>query len=133
MFDILSGEKTMALLEAAMDISTARHSLIASNIANVDTPGYRAKDIAFEKELNIALRQVEGADVPPGSMGRFTYEMRLQPRIFEVENITPRQDGNTVDMDKELGKLERTSSQFNKAVTMYSMKLKMIKAALTGE
>ena len=116
-----------------MDISSARHSLLASNIANVDTPGYKAKDIAFQKELQVALELTGQGDAAPGSSGKFEYKTVMTPRVFEVRDVIPRQDGNTVDMDKEMGKLAKTVSAFNKSVTLYSYKLKMLKSAVKGD
>ena len=133
MLDLVGQDKTFQLLEATMDLLSVRHSLVASNIANVDTPGYKAHDIAFEKEMKIALRQLERADMPRGSAGEFRYETVLRPRVFEVSDVTPRQDGNTVNMDKELGKLAKTTGKFSRAAAMYGFKLKMLKAAVRGD
>jgi flagellar basal-body rod protein FlgB len=130
MLDIVGQDKTFELLERALDVTAMRHSVIASNIANVDTPGYRARDIAFEEELKIALRQTQRSDMAPGSAGTFTYETELRPTVFEVQDVTPRQDGNTVDMDRELGKLAQVTGAFTELSTMYGMKLGMLKAAL---
>lgn len=130
MIDIVGSDSTFRLLEATLDVASARHGLIASNIANVDTPGYKAKDIAFQKELQVALELTGQGDAAPGSSGRFEYKTVMTPRVFEVSDVTPRQDGNTVDMDKELGKLSQTTGAFNKTIALYSYKLKLLKAAL---
>lgn len=133
MIDLVGSDRTLRLLEATMDVASARHSLVASNIANVDTPGYKAKDIAFQKELQIALELTGQGDAAPGSSGRFEYKTVMSPQVFEVRDVTPRQDGNTVDMDKEMGKLSKTVGTYGRAVALYSYKLKMLKAALKGD
>jgi flagellar basal-body rod protein FlgB len=133
MFNLVDQDRTMGVLEKVMDLASARHSLIASNIANLDTPGYKAVDMEFKRELRIALDQARSTDVAPGSSGTFRYETVLSPRIFEVQGVAARQDGNTVDMDRELGKLANVSSLYNRAATIYGLKLKMLKNALRGD
>jgi flagellar basal-body rod protein FlgB len=131
MFDVVSQDKTYGMLEEAMNIASARHSLIASNLANIDTPGYKAKDIAFKEELKVALDRAHNTDLSQAS-GSFTYERRYTPSVFESADTTARQDGNTVDLDQQLGKLAKTTSVYSKASTLYSMKLKLLKQALQG-
>lgn len=133
MFNLIDQDRTLGTLEKVMDLASARHSLVASNIANIDTPGYKAVDMEFQRELRIALEQNEQSDVSPALSGSFRYETVLRPRIFEVEDVTPRQDGNTVDMDRELGKLANISSLYNRAATLYGLKLKMLKSAIRSE
>jgi len=129
MFDLLGQDKTMNLLEQTLDIASARHSIIASNLANIDTPGYKAKDIAFKEELKIALQRSLNSDLNNAS-GSFEYSVSRKPVAFEITNVEPRQDGNTVDLDMELGKLSKTTSTYNKAATIYGMKIKLLRKAM---
>lgn len=131
MFDVLAQDRTLTMLENTMNVASARHSLIASNIANIDTPDYKAKDIAFKQELKIALDRAMNSDLESVS-GTFSYDTEYKPAVIYEENVVPRQDGNTVDLDKELGKLSQTTSTFSKAATIYSLKLKLIKQSLQG-
>ena len=133
MLNLVGQDRTFKMLESTMDLASARHSLIASNVANVDTPGYKAKDMAFAKELKAVLRQVVEKDMDPASSGSFEYQEVVRPRIFEVADVIARQDGNTVDIDKEMGKLAKTKSTYSRAITFYTMKLKMLKKAVSGE
>jgi flagellar basal-body rod protein FlgB len=131
MFDLITQDRTYAMLEESMNIASARHSLIASNLANIDTPGYKAKDIDFSEELKIALDRTVNSDISWAS-GEFSYESSYKPVVFESADSTMRQDGNTVDLDKQLGKLAKTTSKYNQATTLYSMKIKLLKQALQG-
>ena len=76
MLDRLAGQ-----LERYMDLLSARQQLVASNIANADTPGYRTRDINFQEEFQTAIG--------------------LRPNVEEVSGLPVKNDGNSVDLDRE--------------------------------
>jgi flagellar basal-body rod protein FlgB len=75
------------LLERFLDLATTRQSLLVSNIANIDTPGYRTQDIDFHGELARALGQQPGAP--------------WLPMVRQVSGLLSRPDGNNVSVDRE--------------------------------
>jgi flagellar basal-body rod protein FlgB len=77
----------LSLIEKFLDLATARQSLLVSNIANVDTPGYRTQDMDFHGEMVRALSQDPGS--PVISMVR------------DVPGLLSRPDGNNVSVDRE--------------------------------
>jgi len=77
----------LTLIEKFLDLATARQSLLVSNIANVDTPGYRTQDMDFHGELVRAL--TEDSDAPVIPMAR------------DVPGLLSRPDGNNVSVDRE--------------------------------
>lgn len=82
----------------AMPLRDQRMKLIASNLANADTPNYKAKDIAFDD----VLRQAAGAAAPLQTTdARHMNGLNLQPQTFERTPLQPSLDGNTVDLDIE--------------------------------
>jgi len=97
----------MQLLQGYLKVTSDRQQMIASNIANVDTPGYHTKDINFQT----AMRQVsdDGNDV------------QLMPASTEVEGLPERPDGNNVNIDRE-GLL------MGEAQLQYQMGVQLIKA-----
>ena len=97
----------MQLLQGYLKVTSDRQQLIASNIANVDTPGYHTRDINFQS----AMRQAtdEGDDV------------QLVPASSEVEGLPERPDGNNVNIDRE-GLL------LGEAQLQYQMGVQLIKA-----
>jgi len=97
----------MQLLQGYLKVTSDRQQMIASNIANVDTPGYHTKDINFQT----AMRQVsdDGNDV------------QLMPASTEVEGLPERPDGNNVNIDRE-GLL------LGEAQLQYQMGVQLIKA-----
>jgi len=125
--------KSAVVLETAMDLRTLRHKFLASNIANAATPGYRSKDISFEKQLASALQpfSVHLAQTDPGHMsgpGAFStvnYEM-ISPAQDSINN-----DLNSVDLDKELVKLSENNVLYNTLVTVLKKHLDGIRYAIT--
>ena len=98
-------------IEHYMDLLSARQKLVASNIANVDTPGYRTKDIDFQFEF-ISLAQ--GAP----------------PNVVEAQGLVVKNDGNNVSMDREARLLSENSLRFNLATNLMKSQLKTINNAI---
>ncbi|MCE5312180.1 MAG: flagellar basal body rod protein FlgB [Nitrospiraceae bacterium] len=105
----------MIVLEKMLDISSFRHKVLASNIANADTPGYKAKDISFEKELQKAVGGSKEA-----------YE------ITEAQGTLENRDANTVDLNIEMAKVAENTLIYNTATQLLSTKLRMMKDAIKG-
>ncbi len=108
-----------------------RNKLIASNVANLDTPGYKAKDVKFERILadnmdGIKLKRthIKHMDNGSGSI--------LHNEVIENSN-TGRPDGNNVNVDDEMLKLTENNIQYNVTVTLMAKKLKLIKDAIVAK
>jgi flagellar basal-body rod protein FlgB len=105
------------LLSRFLDLSAKRQELITSNIANVDTPGYRAKDIDFQGELTRAL---QGDDSSP-----------TEPFVREVPGLIARPDGNNVSVDRESLLLSEVQLQFGIAEQLLKSQFKTLHMAIT--
>ena len=69
MFDLVSGNPMIQLMDRSLTLASQRQTLIASNLANIDTPGYRTRDFDFEGALKAALSEGDGQQ-SPASMAR---------------------------------------------------------------
>jgi len=98
-------------LERYMDLLSARQKVVASNIANADTPGYKTKDIDFQSEL----RAVLGG----GS-----------PQVIEVDGLETKNDGNNVSVDRESRLLTENDMRFNLASNLLRSEIQSIRTAL---
>jgi flagellar basal-body rod protein FlgB len=98
-------------LEHYMDLLSSRQKLVASNIANADTPGYKTKDIDFQFEF-IGLA------------------MDAQPNVVEPQGLAVKTDGNNVSMDREARLLSENALRFNVASTLMRSALKTINNAI---
>jgi flagellar basal-body rod protein FlgB len=98
-------------IERYMNLLSARQKVVASNIANVDTPGYRTKDIDFHAELASQF----------GS---------LDPAAVEVSGLKTKNDGNNVDMDRESRLLSENALRFAVATNLARSELQTLKSAI---
>jgi flagellar basal-body rod protein FlgB len=94
----------MQLLQGYLKVTSDRQQLVASNIANVDTPGYHTKDINFQSAMQQAMN--EGGDV------------NLVPASNEVDGLPERPDGNNVNIDRESMLLGETQLQYQMGVQL---------------
>jgi flagellar basal-body rod protein FlgB len=92
------------LLQGYLKVTSDRQQLVASNIANVDTPGYHTKDINFQTAMRQAMN--EGSDV------------NLVPASNNVEGLPERPDGNNVNIDRESLLLGETQLQYQMGVQL---------------
>ncbi len=119
----------------ALNLRAMRQQLLASNIANADTPGYKARDIDFSKMLQDKLAdraqspqvaQTAAGHAAPASQGidqaAVQYRTVLQPSI----------DGNTVDMDVERAQFAENAIHYEANLMFINSQLKSMLAALQG-
>jgi flagellar basal-body rod protein FlgB len=103
-------DATTASLERYMDLLSARQKLVASNIANADTPGYKTQDIDFQSEF---------MSLVPGETPQTT-----EPGLVQ------KPDGNNVSMDREARMLAENAIRFNLASTLVIGQMKEIRSAI---
>ena len=96
-----------------MDLLTARQKLVASNVANADTPGYKTKDLDFQAEFR---NLIDGAS----------------PRAVDVGGLTTRNDGNNVSLDREARLLAENSLRFTLASNLLRTEIREIRSAIQG-
>lgn len=114
----------------AMPLRDQRMKLIASNLANADTPNYKAKDIAFDD----VLRQAAGTAAPLQTTdARHMNGLNLQPQLFERTPLQPSLDGNTVDPDIERAAYGRAALEYRASLSFVESKTRTLMTAITGE
>jgi flagellar basal-body rod protein FlgB len=97
-----------------MTFLSDRQKLVASNIANADTPGYKTVDTDFQSEL-----------------ARLTSHTP-NPRAAEVQGLTVKNDGNNVSLDREARLLAENAIRFNIASNFLRSQLKLVRSAIDG-
>ncbi len=105
MLDAVAGQ-----LERYMNLLSARQKLVASNIANADTPGYHARDIDFQAEF----RKATGG----------------APLVQDVEGLVTRNDGNNVSLDREARLLSENALRFNLASSLLRSQVNLVRSAI---
>jgi len=106
------------LLERFLDLTAQRQALLSSNIANIDTPGYRTRDIDFHGEL---VRAMQSEETGP-----------TEPLVREVPNLIARPDGNNVSVDREGLLLSQVQLQFSAASQLVKDEFKTLNFAITS-
>ncbi|MEE8206761.1 MAG: flagellar basal body rod protein FlgB [Nitrospinaceae bacterium] len=131
---LLFADKTPLVLKKALDFQSQRHLLIASNISNIDTPGYLARDIDFKGTLQAALGAHEGLAMKTthsGHIGPNRDDIRgLQAAPF-IEPDAAKSNGNNVNIDKEMMKLAENQIAYNATIQMMSKRGSTIRAAIS--
>lgn len=104
------------LLSHLMSGASLRHRVIAQNVANVNTPGYRRLEVAFEDDL---ARAAAAGATPPA------------PKVV-VADGPERVDGNTVDIDREMNDLARNALLYQAAAQIVTSRIASLRAAIAG-
>jgi flagellar basal-body rod protein FlgB len=130
-------DKTLKALAAAVKFREMRQEIISSNIANAETPGYKAKRLDFEAALARALdvdgemgmKVEDGKHFDVGS-GGFD---NLQPETYEDPNGIVSEDGNTVDREAEMVRMAENKVMYDALIQLMNKKVGLMKYAIQSE
>ncbi|MEO5970279.1 MAG: flagellar basal body rod protein FlgB [Bdellovibrionia bacterium] len=120
-------------LNTSLNLRLANQNVISGNIANADTPGYKAKKVEFESALRDALGigdQLPVARTNPKHINHGSSDA-VEPAIFEDPNGVESLDGNTVDRAAEMSRMAENQILYDAATEMLKKKLGMLKYAIT--
>ena len=104
-------DPTTSNLQRYMDLLSTRQKLVASNVANIDTPGYKTKDIDFQFEF-LSLAQGQA------------------PNVVEAANLVVKNDGNNVSLDREARLLSENALRFSVASNLMRTQMKLVESAI---
>lgn len=117
-------------LGAALDLYQARHQVLAENIANSETPGYRARDIEFADQLAAALTAPEQGTKTAGDPKSVASTVHVEPTVDRNAAIKP--DGNSVALDLQVGKLSENAFKIEALTQILSARYASLKQAIDG-
>ena len=139
----LQNDQTIFLLKQGLDSCALRHKLIANNIANAETPGFKISDIKFKDQVKRALedkdKEKETIDmanthekhISPGPKSVDLSE--LVPQIIKINDTYRTEDGNNVDIDRQMSNLAENTIEFRAYQRSMGDMLSIITAAVRGE
>lgn len=127
--DLFSG--TISNLESGLAYATVKNKTIAQNIANNDTPNYKAKDVSFKKMLTEAQNTYIQANRTDQRHFDFTTK-NSTPGVYSYSNLRYRENGNGVDMDKEQASLAENTIFYNALVDRINGKLNTLQTVIKG-
>ena len=129
--------ETISFLERSLNLRSKRHRVLSANIANIDTPNYKAFDLVLEDEFartgqgignNMPLKRTHAHHLPMtgASADRVTLKHTKAPEF------SLRGDGNTVDLDKTMGDMAENTLLFKTAAQIISKKFQGLKEVIKG-
>ncbi len=136
MFEQTSSMQVINLCKSALDAAWVRQRVIADNIANVNTPGFKRSKVLFEDKLKEALNE-------KGKIEAITTEERhikfsgynnptfVSPQIIVENDTIYRNDKNNVDINEETAALAKNNILYEALITRISQKLKAIKSLVS--
>jgi len=140
MFDGSGMMSTNYVLEKSMDVESLRRKVIADNVANVDVPHFKRSEVNFESELKRALSQ--NKDVNENRLPAILSDEKHIPFFIErdIKSVSPRinvdyttsmrNDGNNVDIEKEMVDSSKNTMRYNALVSALNHNYKMLKTVV---
>ena len=128
-------DKTMQLLHRSLDLRSARQRVIASNLANEETPGYRANDLEFAQQLQSAhkgrfpLTMVATQGSHFGSQQPHGYQA-VTGKLSEVPAGDLPLDANSVNLELEMAKSSDNAMQYNAAASITAQRFHQLLSAI---
>lgn len=124
-------------LESALTFHRERHSVLAGNVANVDTPGYQPLDLTPPTEIasvsastgvagagQLGMAKTDGAHLGPG-------DGAANGQVFAAAGETAGADGNAVNLERELAKIDANRVRYQTSAELVSRRLALLKYAAT--
>ena len=151
----IDNDMAMRALRSALDGLSLRHQAVSNNIANVDTPGYRASEVSFEGQLRRLLAEAQQPALPQTARGQLVSQAQVTESAKTMARTHPshlsasrvdaataamvmpsqapmRNDLNNVDIDRQMIELAETTINYNALTQLTSAKLSLLKAAING-
>lgn len=125
------------ILEKGLDASSLRQKVLADNVANVDTPGFKRSDVSFQEVLGQALGEENSTT---GLLLKRTSPQHLPGSnenavtgVVQEQNTSLRNDGNNVDIDREMANVAENGIYYNSVTRAISAEIALLRAAIQGK
>jgi len=140
MFDVSGMMSTNYILEKSMDVESLRRKVIADNISNVDVPHFKRSEVNFESELKRAINQ--NSYVNENRLPAIMTDNKHIPFFIDrdIKSVSPRinldyttsmrNDGNNVDIEKEMVDSSKNTMRYNALVSSLNHNYKMLKTVI---
>ncbi|MGD8976896.1 MAG: flagellar basal body rod protein FlgB [Gammaproteobacteria bacterium] len=117
--------------ERSLAVNRQRLEVVASNLANAETPAYKARDVDFRSAMRAA--ETEGVTLRATRPGHIAEPGDARPASLHYRTANqPSLDGNTVDSDKEKAAFAEASTRYQASLTFLSQRIRGLRLAITG-
>lgn len=140
MIDRLLSTETMDLVQRSLDAAALNHKVISNNLANVDTPGFKRSSVIFNETLrkameakrgttqHLALSRTDGRHLEIGAAPSLT---EIEPELVTDVTSSVRNDGNNVDIDREVALLTQNTVWYQTLAQITQMQFAGLRNAIT--
>lgn len=132
----ISFQSALGIYESALNVRSERASVLSGNLANADTPNYKARDIDFKEALAARMGgstdDLAMAATRDGHVNFDSSESMMSERLYRTPN-QPSIDGNTVEEQVEHAEFMKNSLEFQTAFTLLNGKFKGLTKAIRGD
>ncbi|HVC49322.1 MAG TPA: flagellar basal body rod protein FlgB [Burkholderiales bacterium] len=127
-------DPVMQFYNTALNVRAYREELLASNIANADTPNYQAKDIDFKTALKGAMHNISGGlPLLRNSVRQLSGKSnQIYPGVFTMPAQQSRLDGNAVNMNQARAAFTDNGIKYEATLTFMTQEIKTMQQAITG-
>ena len=123
---------TISTLDKALNYSATKQKVISQNIANVDTPNYKAKDVRFKEAFNEALGDSLVTNRTNDRHFMFKKTNQTSSSIISKNPVTYNESGNSVDIDQEMANLATNQIYYNALTDRISGKFSSLQNVIRG-
>jgi len=114
-------DPTLEGVARALTVHARRHGVLAENVANLETPGFHARDTDFRRALEAAFSTARAGEAAPDV-----------ETVREDTSVPPRADGNTVDLDLQMAQLSDNASRYGTLSRILAKRLALIRHGIEG-
>jgi flagellar basal-body rod protein FlgB len=122
-------DRTVTGLSKAMDLSWRRNNALAANVANAETPQYRAVDLTFGKELDRAFGSAQESVMRTDGR-HLDVGQNQSSRLIQDNSSMTKPDGNNVDVDLQMGRLSDNSGDYTMAARLIRRQIGLLRTAI---
>jgi flagellar basal-body rod protein FlgB len=139
----LFNSSTLSVLEQVVNFTEARHGVLAGNIANLDTPGYRSRDLPTEEFQTRLKEAIESRSRPPVSTAPYSLSplsptasssLRTTDKLSTVTDTVKgmlRHDDNNSSLEEQVSEIAKNQAQHNLALSLMTAQFRLLRAAIT--
>jgi flagellar basal-body rod protein FlgB len=126
-------DPTIGALNTSLNLRLTNQNVISGNVANADTPGYKAKTMEFEQALRDALGVGDRLQIEGDAPGHIVHHPTdaIDPEIYDDPNRVESLDGNTVNRANEMARMAENQLLYDASVEMLKKKIAMLKYSIT--